>query len=123
MNSKKVREILWLKEFSEERNKLREEAERDNKLPDYAGFYLVFWNKIYEQGREEVSNIVCNAIFDVMSYIYSNKITRNCLNCRDKVRCEHRTCAWTPDFNWFMDLFKENLEDREKFDRRIQNEQ
>lgn len=122
MNSKKVRETLWLMEFSEERKKLREQAEKDNKLPDYAGFNLVFWDKIYKQGREEVSNIVCNEIFDVMLYIYSNKIKRDCLNCQKRRRCERFPCAWTPDFNWFIDLFKENLEDKEKFDRRMQNE-
>lgn len=123
MDSKKIREILWLKEFSEGKKKLREEAEKDNKLPDYAGFCLVFWNKIYKQGREEVSNIVCNAFYDVMLYIYSDKIMKNCLNCQNVKRCKHHPCVWTPDFNWIMDLLKENLEDKEKFDRRMQNEQ
>lgn len=122
MNSKKVRETLWLMEFSEERKKLREEAEKDNKLPDYAGFNLVFWNKIYKQGREEVSNIVCNAILDVLIYIYSDKFKKSCSNCQKIRGGNHHPCIWEPNLNQFLDLFKENLEDKEKFNRRMQNE-
>ena len=122
MKEQKLREILWLREFLTGKEKIKEQALRDNKLPDYAGYNLRFWNKIYKQGREEVSNIVCNAIFDVLLYIYSDKLKKNCDNCQKRGRCEHRPCIWTPDFNLFLDLFKENLEDKESFDRRMQNE-
>ena len=46
------RELKWLREYSNGRRELKENALKNNSLPDYANFDLEFWKKIYEEGKQ-----------------------------------------------------------------------
>ena len=46
------KEIKWLKEYSNGRKELKENALKNNSLPDIANFDLEFWKKIYEEGKQ-----------------------------------------------------------------------
>lgn len=45
------KEIKWLREYSNGRKELKENALKNGSLPDFAGFDLEFWKKIYEEGK------------------------------------------------------------------------
>lgn len=46
------KEIKWLKEYSNGRRELKENALKNGSLPDFASFDLEFWKKIYEEGKQ-----------------------------------------------------------------------
>lgn len=46
------KELKWLREYSNGRKELRENSFKNNSLPDFAGFDLKFWKKIYEEGKQ-----------------------------------------------------------------------
>ena len=46
------KESKWLREYSNGRKELKENALKNNCLPDFASFDLEFWKKIYEEGKQ-----------------------------------------------------------------------
>ena len=46
------KELKWLREYCNGRKELRENALKNNSLPDFAGYDLEFWKKIYEEGKQ-----------------------------------------------------------------------
>lgn len=49
------KEIKWLREYSNGRKELKENALKNDSLPDFANFDLEFWKKIYEEGKQAVA--------------------------------------------------------------------
>lgn len=47
------KELKWLREYSNSKRELKENALKNNSLPDFAGFDLEFWKKIYEEGKQD----------------------------------------------------------------------
>ena len=45
------KELKWLREYSNGRKELKENALKNGNLPDFASFDLEFWKKIYEEGK------------------------------------------------------------------------
>ena len=78
------KELKWLREYSNGRKELKENALKNNSLPDFASFDLEFWKKIYEEGKqagatelqEEMKKDLVLKLKELISYSTSPSCTK-----------------------------------------------
>ena len=78
------KELKWLREYSNGRRELKENALKNGCLLDFANFDLEFWKNIYEEGKqagatelqEEMKKDLVSKLKELISYSTSPSCTK-----------------------------------------------